>query len=63
MTMTKKDYEAIAQIIRLSSIVGEEEYRHNTDTKELTNKLADYCEGSNPKFKRDTFLSDCGVVE
>ena len=52
MTMTKKDYLALANILK-----------NHWSRQMICFKIANYCEESNPKFKRDTFLSDCGVVE
>lgn len=67
MSMTKKDYEMVAKVIRRkreefysidheSGIGGQEGY---ADTIALS--LADSFSKDNKDFKRDLFLKQCGV--
>ena len=53
--MTRKDFEMIAEVIA-TAWHGSEETR--TD---LSNKMADALETTNPRFNRDLFLDACGV--
>ena len=47
--MTKKHYEAIAEIVMT--------YRKEA----IPEKLADYFAQDNPRFNRDMFLAACGI--
>lgn len=51
--MTKKHYEAIADIMN--------RYSHHPDW--IPEKLADYFTQDNPKFDRMRFLQACGIKE
>jgi len=56
--MTKKDFVAIAEIIKKNSskVYG----ATFTDvTREVVNDLADYFEAQNPNFDRDRFIKAC----
>lgn len=53
--MTKKDFEMIAEVIA-TAWHGSQETR--TD---LSNKMADALENTNPRFNRELFLTACGV--
>jgi hypothetical protein len=65
--MTKKDYVAIAEIIRLTR-----KYTSVRDTPDMrvgggvatcsvAVRIADYCAGDNDRFDRGRFLRACGV--
>ena len=49
--MTRKDYEAIAKILRESDVM--------TGFDSLCYAMADYMAERNPRFKRDIFLQAC----
>ena len=49
MAMSKKDYEAIAAIMRES----------NLDLNDIENDLADYMAEDDPRFDRARFLAAC----
>jgi hypothetical protein len=53
--MTRKDFEMIAEVIA-TAWHGSQETR--TD---LSNKMADALETTNPRFNRALFLEACGV--
>ena len=58
MSMTKKDYLAIAGIIkRLAN--GEEFVDRVLLTKEIVSGLADYFACANPRFDREKFITAC----
>lgn len=74
MALHRRDYEAISKIIRelvlfreevgvfLSNEEEQKLDRYITEVKvKLSNELADYFSGENPKFNRDRFLKSCGV--
>lgn len=48
MSMSRKNYEAIAKILK------EAKYRDN-----IIDDLADYFEDDNPNFNRDRFIAAC----
>jgi hypothetical protein len=53
--MTKKDYILIAEVIATS-------WHGSEDTQsELSNRMADALEATNPRFNRSLFLDACGV--
>lgn len=56
---TRKDYRAIAEIIKEAG----EDYNGGTPADVLLisieEQLADYFESDNPKFKRDKFIKAC----
>jgi hypothetical protein len=54
-TMTRKDYELIAEVIATA-------WHGSEDTQaDLSNRMADALEGTNPRFNREMFLTACGV--
>jgi hypothetical protein len=53
--MTRKDYELIAEVIATA-------WHGSEDTQaDLSHKMADALEGTNPRFNRELFLKACGV--
>ena len=53
--MTRKDYELIAEVIATA-------WHGSEDTQaDLSHKMADALEGTNPRFNRELFLTACGV--
>jgi len=56
--MTKKHFEAIARILNIT--VRNESERTLRNMVALN--MADYFASENPRFKRDEFLTACGVV-
>lgn len=61
--MTKKDYVAIARIIKQGLKVNEKPYS-STPLNDVVNgivvALADYCQCDNPRFDRSKFVAACG---
>ena len=58
MSLTKKDYELIAGVLKLADA------ECWTDHIELiAEEMADSLEQDNPKFDRNKFLTACGIVE
>ena len=55
--MTKKHYEAIAQVFT--------QYMQHNDSRETAEHIAKnmcaYFQADNPKFNRDMFLTACGI--
>lgn len=72
MAMTKKDFVAIAGIIRgnIESVAGENSNRIEEVAArraagmavKIANDIADHCAKVNPEFKRGRFLEACGVA-
>jgi len=60
--MTKKHYEAIAEVIN-DVIRPYDERAVQNLVYDVTNDLADYFESDNPRFDRDRFLTACGIME
>jgi Fe-S-cluster formation regulator IscX/YfhJ len=58
--MTKKHYEAIAQVINDEIRPYSPEAVQST-TYNVINNLADYFADDNPKFNRERFLEACGI--
>ncbi len=54
-TMTRKHFEAIAEIINLHRATGDSE-----TVRRLADELSVYFEDENPRFNRPTFLAACG---
>lgn len=67
MTVTQKDFIAIAKIIKLymeASLGSPHDNGIKTGTLDLVSKdIADYFQSQNAKFKREKFLKACGVEE
>lgn len=65
MSMTKKDFQAIAKIIndQVSQNPGQDTglIARNIALKCVAQDIADLCEEGNPNFKRSTFLVACGL--
>lgn len=70
--MTKKDFEAIAQAIKdareasgpvpvANTVPANEYFRNARIFDSLSRSVADVLALQNPRFKRLTFLKDCGV--
>jgi len=64
MTMTKKDYEAIAralarQIDAFPSAI--ENHAAHCARAQTCSNIADHCAADNPRFDRARFLKACGV--
>ena len=60
MSMTKKDFEAIARAIRIAHVT----YDTPTDAAQrefIAREVAQHCEAANPQFNRARFLAACGV--
>jgi len=57
MSMTKKDFVALAQLVQ--------DYAATTDgsTRALAIFLADFCAARNPRFNRTKFLRACGILD
>lgn len=63
--MTKKDFEAVASIIRQNlPILTDNEYdRGRRDAVDnVADDLADYFKSENPHFHRGRFLTSCGLI-
>jgi hypothetical protein len=63
MSMSKKDYEAIARAIIEFNDDDEREPIHTASgaVGYIAHQIADYCAIDNPRFDRDRFLKVCGV--
>ena len=63
--MTKKDYELIAQGLRLAGDVTETSGHYGVESALAlaATILADSLERQNPRFNRELFLKACGVSE
>ena len=59
--MSKKDFEAIANVIANEMGFAENDYTANA-IAEVARGIADVCQESNHRFDRDQFLDACGVV-
>jgi hypothetical protein len=60
--MTRKDYEAIAEVIeRLAEKYRHDEGRHIV--AEFAEDIAEVMTNDNPRFNRDTFYRACGYQE
>ena len=68
MSMSRRDFEAIAQIISelredsLYSPFARDKYKW-IDSNDLVNQLADYLLSQNPRFDYDRFYNACQVRE
>ena len=60
--MTKKDYIALANIIKELRKTAYTESRALILNR-VTDKLADYCELDNPRFDKDTFIKATQLKE
>lgn len=62
MSMSKKDFIALADIIIATNRSSNEEYERTGETRtqffsqHAVNQLADFCANSNPRFMRDRWL-------
>ena len=64
MSMTRRDFEAIAQIIstlREDAIQDTRDLTKWIDSNDLVNQLADYLLNQNPRFDFDRFYNACQV--
>ncbi len=63
MSMTKKDYEAIAAIIRVEVAVSQATGRDDAlgALRVIANGIAQHCARTIPSFQRGRFLTACGV--
>ena len=59
--MTRKDYEAIARIIRENMGYHIPESGPEIHAPELVTALADYMAQDNLRFNRDRFVNACGL--
>ena len=57
--MTRKDYELIAETIRVAKISWKG--NNNGLVDDISRDLADALATTNPRFNRDRFLTACGV--
>lgn len=57
--MSKKDYELIAEAMRESEPKDELQRWHWADVCII---LADKLKADNPRFNREQFLSECGLI-
>jgi hypothetical protein len=55
--MTRKDFELIAMILRLSRAP----HNDTATVEEIAYSFADNLGVTNPRFNRETFLTACGV--
>ncbi len=60
--MTKKHFEAIASIIECN-LVGKHIATPEKQLENLAEDLADYFQTIEPRFKRDRFLTACGIEQ
>ncbi len=56
MSMTRKDFNAVAEIIRKYNLL----HVDNLDLHNLANELAVYFKKANPTFDRGRFIKACG---
>lgn len=64
MSMSKKDYEAIARAIKDARPFPSPRHEiaiANDIINNVANNLAEECERANPRFDRARFLRACGV--
>lgn len=64
MSMTKKDYVAIARAInegRAETLIGDEPSTHTKAVDGVAMRIADAMEDQSDKFDRARFLKACGV--
>jgi hypothetical protein len=59
--MTKKDYIAIAEVIR-NARFSDDDGDYPSDRRSLAGAIADVMAADNPRFDRDRFLTACGVA-
>lgn len=65
MSMTKTDYELISSQIALyaKNDSNTKTPKSNRTAKNIAWDFANLLEQVNPKFKRERFLKDCGVLD
>lgn len=65
MSMTKKDFQAIADIMSeaLAQAHYTDRYEAYAELEDVSRKLADFCTTQNPRFNRALFLTACGVED
>jgi len=64
MSMSKKDYEAIARRIKsitTDSPLSQYEVGMIDAARQIAASMANYCAADNPRFDRARFLAACGV--
>ena len=63
--LTRKDYEAIAQVIsgNRCEIVDSEQDPQGFALHGVAGELADYMASDNPNFDRSRFLKACGFLQ
>lgn len=66
MTMTKKDYEFLAEVIFDNLKATDSAYGSSSRGEalvKLAHDLADRLQATNPQFKRNRFLLECGAAQ
>ena len=63
MSMSRRDFEAIAKIIRENTTKSVEEAQSFVYTSDLVDQLADYLLSQNPRFDYDRFYNACQAKE
>ena len=65
MSLSKKNYEAVAELLRTQVIPGPdesvEEQTWNDAVEVIASDLAGYFAADNPRFDRGRFLKACGL--
>ena len=59
--MTKKDFELIARVIRLSKRRFDAYNETAIEIHEFAKEMAYHLSATNPRFDRERFLAACGV--
>ena len=65
-TMTKKDYELIAQAISVEYQETNPDTNNDIEAQTIvtvTNRIADYLSMENPRFDRNKFFKACGIED
>lgn len=57
MAMSKKDYEAIAEVIQEAV----QKYEEVLPTVFIAEQIAVYCQVNNPRFDQSRFMEACGI--
>lgn len=57
--LTRKDYVELAEILKLTH--SDNAMTANATLEVVGKLIANYCEQDNPRFKREKFLTACGI--
>lgn len=60
--MKKKDFELIAKVIRKNAEQAQGNLSESVAIESVAVDFSDALEKINPRFKRDLFLKECGVL-